>query len=273
MQRKKSEVRSTQNKKLKNKRAKIEFILVLLLSFTVLIMFIMSPIFNISEVIVNNSNHYSSDEIIKASGISTGINGFKNIGGNYKHYILFRYGQAEENIISSLPYIKDVVVKYIIPNKVVINIEEREPIIIIPYLGTYLLTDRYGYVVETVSNPEEYIMPEIKGLKFSGYEIGQPLDIVNDKNFEDLILLIDTLTKVDKSDNFKITELINSIDISDKNNIHITIDLRLVVNVGSIEQIDYKVKSLKQIFFKGIGKDEKGFLDFATGPYPVFIPN
>ncbi|HHV96446.1 MAG TPA: FtsQ-type POTRA domain-containing protein [Clostridiaceae bacterium] len=273
MQRKKSAALDTSDNKTKRNRIKIEIIFVLLLFVIVLFMFIMSPIFNISDIIVDGSSHYTAQEIINASGISIGENGFKNIGGNYKHYILFRYGQAEKNIISSLPYVKDVVVKYIIPNKVIINIEEREPVVLIPYLGTYLLTDRHGYVVETVSNPEEYNFPKIKGLKFSGYEIGQPLEIVNEKNFEDLILLIDTLTNEDKSDNFKITELINSIDISDKNNIHLTIDYRLAVNFGSIEQIDYKIKSLKQIFNKGIGKDEKGFLDFATGPYPVFIPN
>ncbi|NMB98294.1 MAG: FtsQ-type POTRA domain-containing protein, partial [Clostridiaceae bacterium] len=211
--------------------------------------------------------------IIKVSGISTGVNGFKNIGGNYKHYILMRYGQAEENIKSGLSYIKDVEVKYSIPNKVIIEIEEREPVILIPYLGTYLLVDRYGYVVEVVKSLEKNILPEIKGMKFAGYEIGQPLVIENNTTFEDLIFLIDTLTKEDKNDNLKIVELINSIDISDKNNIHLTIDNRIMVNIGSIEKIDYKIRSLKQIYYKNIGDDEKGFLNFTTGDYPVFIPN
>lgn len=272
MHKRKNKVKNVQNKEKKN-RKKLEIILVLFLSIVVLVMFMMSPIFNISEFIVYGSSRYTTQEIIKASGVSTGVNGFKNIGGNYKHYISLRYGQAEKNLTQKYPYIKEAIVRYSIPDTVIIEITEREPLMLVPYLGTYLIVDRDGYVVETSGDKEKYNLPEVKGLKFTKYEIGQPLIFENKKIFNEVIFLIDTLTKEDKNDNLKIVELINSIDISDKNNIHLTIDNRIMVNIGSIEKIDYKIRSLKQIYYKNIGDDEKGFLNFTTGDYPVFIPN
>jgi len=256
-----------------NRKKKLEFILILFLSIIVLILFIMSPIFNVSEVIIYGNNHYTTQEIAQASGVLTGVNGFKSIGGNYKHYISLSYGQAEKNIILRCPYIKEVSVRYSIPDNVIIQVVERNPIILLPYLGTFLLTDKDGCVVETIDDVEKSNLPQIKGIKFKGYEIGQPLKIENKESFKELIFLIDTLTQEDKNDNFKIVEIIDTIDISDSNNIYLFIDSRLVVNVGSLDELNYKMKSLKQIFFKNIGEEEKGFLDYTAGDYPVFIPS
>lgn len=272
MHKTKNEVKNRQNKEKKN-RKKLEIILVLFLSIVVLVMFMMSPIFNISEFIVHGNSRYTTQEIIGASRVSSGINGFKNIGGNYKHHISLRYGQAEKNLTQKYPYIKEAIVRYSIPDTVIIEITEREPLMLVPYLGTYLIVDRDGYVVETSGDKEKYNLPEVKGLKFTKYEIGQPLIFENKKIFNEVTFLIDTLTKEDKNDNFKIAVLIDRIDMSDEKNIHFLIDSRLVVNIGDVGQLDYKIKSLKQIFYKSLGESEKGFLDFATGDYPVFIPN
>mgnify|MGYP000949124890 CR=1 FL=1 len=274
MHTKKKYIKNSQNNdNIKKRKRKLEFILTSFLFIIVLVLFVMSPIFNVSNVSVYGNNHYTAQEIVKASEVVTGVNGFTDIGGTYKHYISLRYGQAEKKIIGKCPYIEEVSVKYSVPSKVIIQVKERNPIVLIPYLGSYLLVDRNGYVVDIINSDNKFNLPNIKGIKFKEYEIGHCLKIENKESFEELIILIDTLTEEDKSDTFKIAEIIDTIDISDSNNIYFFIDSRLVVNIGGLDELNYKIKSLKQIYFKNISKEEKGFLDFTAGEHPVFIPN
>ncbi|HOJ11594.1 MAG TPA: FtsQ-type POTRA domain-containing protein, partial [Clostridiales bacterium] len=201
-----------------------------------------------------------------------GVNGFKNIGGNIKQFISLRYGQVEKSILQKCPYIKHATVKYLPPNKIMIQVEERTPVALIPYIGAFLLVDREGYILDTATGDEGILLPKIKGLNFTSYQIGQALNIENRDKFDELIILVDTLTQEDKNDNFKIVEKINTIDISDSNNLYLFIDSRIIVNLGSLDDLNYKIRSLHQIFFKNIGEGEKGFSDYTAGDYPVFIP-
>jgi cell division protein FtsQ len=261
-----------EKEKIEKNKYKQRYLPVFLLLIAIIILLGISPLFNISKINVFGVNYYSDEDIIKVSGIVEGVNGFKNVGGGLKNFFFLRYGQAETDILNKCPYIKDVVVKYNLPNKVAIHIKEREPYVIIPYIGAYLVLDGYGHVLETVDDREKYSIPFIKGLKFTNYEIGQALEIENNRNFEKLLILIDALTEEEKNDNFKLIDNIDIIDVSDINNIHMFIDSRLVVNIGDLYELNYRIRALKQIINKNIGEDEKGMLDFTAGDYPVFIP-
>ncbi len=265
-------VRVEEKEKIEKNKYKLKYLLVFVLLIAIIILLGISPLFNISRINVFGVKYYNDEDIIKASEIVEGVNGFKNIGGDLKNFFFLRYGQAEADILNKYPYIKDAVVKYNLPNKVTIHIKEREPYVLIPYIGAYLVVDRDGYVLETINDKEKYSIPFIKGLKFTNYEIGQVLEIENIKHFEKLLILIDALTEEEKNDNFKLMNCIDTIDIGDINNIYMFIDSRLVVNIGDLHKLNYRIRALKQIFFKNIGRDEKGMLDFTAGDYPVFIP-
>lgn len=150
---------------------------------------------------------------------------------------------------------------------------ERKPFVLIPYIGTFLVVDREGFVLETIDSKEKVSLPYVKGIKFSNYEIGQAVKIENIEYFEKLIILLDALTEEEKDDKFKLIDNIDTIDISDVNNIYMLIDSRLVVNIGDTFNLNYRIRTLKQILYKYIGNDETGMLDFTTGDYPVFIPS
>lgn len=266
------------NKGIKNKKRKksrytiaiILFILVLLSSGMVLLG--MSSVFNISAIQVVGAKHCKSEDVIKASGIWKGTNGFKNIGGSLWNFICLRYGQVEANILRKFSYVKNVTVRYVLPNKVLIQVEEREPFVLIPYIGAFLLIDKEGYVLETLEGQEEASLPIAKGLDFVGYELGQALKIKNMENFDMLIILLNALTEEEKNDNFKLIDQIDIIDVSDAENICVFINSRLVVNYGDLYDLSYRIKMSKQIVHKSIDKNEKGILDFTKGDYPVFMP-
>jgi len=262
----------TKGKRKINKN-KLKCVLVFILFIAAIVLLGLSPLFNISGIDAYGIEYCSDKDIIEASGIIKGVNGFKNIGGSPRNFFLLRYGQAESDILNKCPYVKDIIVKYNLPNKVSIHIQERKPFVLIPYIGAYLVVDREGYVLETVDNKEKHSIPFTKGVKFANYEIGHALDIENMKHFEKLIILIDALTEEEKNDNFKLMDNIDTIDIGDINNVYIFIDSRLVVNIGDLYKLNYRIKTLKQIFYKNISRDEKGMLDFTTGDNPVFIPS
>ncbi|NSW90510.1 MAG: FtsQ-type POTRA domain-containing protein [Firmicutes bacterium] len=258
--------------KRKRKKKKLKYIMIFVLLVTAMVLLGMSSIFNISRIHVSGVKYCTDEDVITASGIIKGTNGFKSIGGNLRNFLFLRYGQAEANILNKCPYIKNVTVKYILPDKVLIHVEEREPFVLIPYIGAFLLIDREGYVLKTVDYKEKFSLPLAKGVKFTNYEIGQALKIENKENFDKLIILIDTLTEEEKNDNFKLMDYIDTIDVSDINNIYLFVDSRLVVNYGDLYDLNYRIRAFKQIFYKNINKKEKGMLDFTVGDYPVFIP-
>lgn len=274
------------NNKRKRRKSKyiavIIFILILLSAGIALLG--MSSAFNISEIQAVGAKHCESEEVVKASGALKGTNGFKNIGGGLRNFLYLRYGQAESNILRKFPYIKNVTVRYVLPDKVLIRVEEREPFVLIPYLGAFLLVDNEGYVLETLNQQgdegedeeeeekEEAFLPVVKGLKFTGYQAGQALKMENKENFNMLIILLNALTEEEKNDNFKFMEQIDIIDVSDADNIRVYMDSRLVVNYGDLYDLSYRVKLSRQIIQKNIDDNAKGILDFTRGDYPVFMP-
>lgn len=265
----------TDEKKVRMKKGLfwIKSILVLSIILTVLILFMISPLFNISRFQVQESVHYSQDILIDLSNIFVGDNGFKSIGTDINQIFGLRYGESEKNILKYCPYIKNVKVKYIIPNSVKISFTEREPVGSIAYLGANLVIDNEGYILDTVKDISLHKLPEIKGLKFSYYDLGKKLLTENPKNLEEAIEVLDIIRISDEKDRFKLLNMINSIDVGDLNKISITIDSRIILKLGDIEDLEYKIAATKQILLNSTKKEDKGLLDFTIGENPTFIPD
>ena len=159
-----------------------------------------SPIFNISEIVVNGNKTISQDNIIFLSNIKIGENLFrinkKNIESNIK-----RNG-----------YIESVIIKRKIPNKVEINIVERQVNFIIECGSGYAYINNQGYILEV--NSEKYNAPILLGTSTQV----ETLIEANRLESEDLKKLGTVLKIVDICKVNDISELITSIDITDTNN-------------------------------------------------------
>lgn len=251
----------------------LKFILIFIISFVIIVLIALSPLFNVNSIEVYGNKHYENSEIIDGSLISGGTNAFKVIGANIKSILNLRCTNAEINIMKFFPYAKNVVVKYKLPNKVEITIEERVPLALIPYMGTSLVIDQEGYVVDTQKNEQKYKLPLIKSLKFDNYELGQKLEVHNNESLNNAIKVLNEINLIDKTGEFKLLDSVNSIDAGDAGQICMFIDSRIAVNLGDLQDLTYKIRFLKQIYYKNIGKNEKGLIDFSTLDNPVFIPD
>lgn len=248
-----------------------KFVLSVFLIIVLSLLLMITPLFSISEIEVTGNNYYESEQIIKSSEIDVGRNGFLMINGDLKHFISLRYHNEEMNITSKLPYIRSARVFFLPAGKVLITVEEREALLSVEYLDVFLLLDKYGYVVEVIDEEKSSYITA-KGLRFNGFELGGKLFVDNPDNLEALISFVGALTKEEKNDKLKIEDYINLIDINDKDNLKLFLDSRIIVNFGQIKDSQYKIRTLKQIFFESIRETEKGMLDFSSGEYPVFMP-
>lgn len=270
--------RNGKKEKHKKKRFKLKFLLLFIFVVTITVSIAISPICNLDKIVVQGSQKYKDDDIISSAEIYKGVNTFKILWKNIeeirdvKYFCLLRYGNAERNILKSHPYIKEVFVKLLIPNQISISISERSGVCILPYLGNYILMDKEGYILDTIDRPDKKGLPLLKGISFEGFELGQALNVKNPQSIEDTVGVLDAIEDSDKNDKFKIFDILKTIDVNDTKKIYLLLDDRIVVNIGDLKDISYKLNFLKQIYLKKISKEEKGLLDFSTGENPNFIP-
>ncbi|MCX8130345.1 MAG: FtsQ-type POTRA domain-containing protein [Clostridia bacterium] len=249
----------------------IKFILITALLVTTIVLLALSPLFNITRVEVKGSQRYEQGDIISTSGVIIGNNGFKTIGSNIKNFFTFRYGNAEEEILKTYPYIKSVIVRFIVPGKVRISITERKPEAVVESVTSNLIIDNEAYVLETIGKKVIKGMPLIKGLKFSSFEIGKSLNIADSGAYKDAFRLINQVKELDNKGGEKLYNHIYSIDVADRQKIRASIDSRITVNFGNLNFLEYRLDFCKHILFTKLGKEDKGYLDMTTEK-PSFTP-
>ena len=92
----------------------------------------MSPAFNLTEIVVENGENVTKEDISNAINVNYGENIFKQ---NYKML---------KNDVLSLPYISDVRIKLKFPDKIEFEYTEREQYALIKFLDSYYVVDKYG---------------------------------------------------------------------------------------------------------------------------------
>ncbi|HHV98487.1 MAG TPA: FtsQ-type POTRA domain-containing protein [Clostridiaceae bacterium] len=250
----------------------IKLILTLVLFGAMLVLITFLPFFNVARIEVNGNLHYDAETYINAIEADVGDNGFKFISGGLLNILSFRYGRSELNILENYPYVKDVIVRYVIPDRVVIDVIERKPVVLVPYYGTYLVMDNEGYIVDSVKDPGDENLPVVRGFVFDNYEIGHALIVDNPQKIKQLVKLTSQIRESDEVGGYTLSDKILFYDVNDINNILVTLNEELIVNLGDLRDLRYRLDTLKEIL-KSALKNEKGLLDFTAGENPVFIQN
>lgn len=259
-------------KKSKVKSFLIKFILITVLLTISLVLFARTSYFNISSVKVIGNTHYKDTDIIKTSNIKKGANGFITMGISPMDIFTLSFGKSEKAILSKYPYVKNVTVRFNIPNNVSIIISEREPSSIIDYKGQGIIVDKEMYALDLVKQGDNFDVPELFGIKFDTYKFGEVLKVKNTESINVLKSLTESINKKDEGENLKLFRLIKSINLEDINNISITINPNIIVNFGDLKDLDYRITYLKQIYPVYIKNNINGYLDFTTGENPLFQP-
>lgn len=158
-----------------------------------------SPIFNIQNIEVVNNSQLSPETIVSLSELSVGQNIFKF----WKNDV--------ENKIKSNAYIKNVELKREFPNKIQINVEEREAKFSVPVLGEYAYISTQGYILEITQN--ELNLPIINGISTKEEEIKVGNRLEN-KDLTELEIILKIMNAMKEN---QLDKEVTTIDISNKN--------------------------------------------------------
>ncbi|MDR5658034.1 FtsQ-type POTRA domain-containing protein [Serpentinicella sp. ANB-PHB4] len=208
-------------------------IIVILLVFILLGIYylLQSDLFNLKEVEITGTNYVSDEEVIDSGKLTLGRNILK-----------YNLNDIEKNLLKH-PYISEVLARKRFPNKVSIDIREREYYAIIPNMGSYIYIDHEGYILKIENNriyKDNYIL--ITGLMIDNLEVGEKISVQNDEK------LIYISKIIEASNLLEINDLISEINILQEPDVISLIlinEIEAWINPG--DDPAYIVTSLKEI--------------------------
>lgn len=216
---------------------------------------LVSPIFNIKDIIVTDNNKVPNDTIISLSTLQLEQNIFKF----YKKNI--------ENKIKENPYIEKVTIHRKLPSTVEIKVTERVAQYAVDYMGKYAYINTQGYILELAENNQD--MPIIQGASTNEEEF----QLGNRLNNEDLNKLEDVIAIMDVMKQYKLNEKVTSIDISNKNEYIIYLaDEKKKVHIGDTSNLSNKILYVQAIIEQEKGTEGDIFVngDLNNGFNPYF---
>lgn len=213
--------------------------------------------FKINTITVKGDSIYGEDRIIAASGIKTG-----------KNLFLSNVERASEGICRILPYISKANVKRKLPSTIIIEITGDKAYLALNTGNGTALADKDGKVLEFVAS-EKVTGKMVKvdtGVTLSA-EIGSYLfDTNNTKETPEKVKakveLLKSILKAIESSKLKD---ITAVNIKSDSNIYMMYQNRLKLNLGSISEIEYKLKAAAEIIAKEdeVAPNEKGEIFLA----------
>ncbi len=197
-----------------------------------------SPLFNITQIEVINTNLLSKDKVISLSGIKKDQN-------------IFRF--LKSDVIKKIkedPYVQDVKINRQLPNKVQIDIEERQRNFSLEFLNGYAYINNQGYILEI--SQDKLNLPVIKGASTEENNI-TPGKRLEQKDLEKLEVAIKIMTIAKENE---LDEKVTSIDISNKNEYILYLESeKKTVYLGNQENLTTKMLYTKKIIEKESGNE------------------
>lgn len=207
-----------------------------------------TPIFGVSEVLVEGNNKLTSEEIINISGIQKGQN-------------IFRINTKKTAAkLEELPYVNDAEIVRKFPAKVKIVLAEATEDIIIDTPLEFIVATIDSKVLYKTDNVTEVPVPIVKGVKVKAAEVGAKVES------EDLEKDSKNLEYVKSFFGSDYWSEIDEFDVSDPSNFMMIMRSGMRVTFGTVEtleSLERKVKMLDAIIPQ-VKQNERSYLDLTT---------
>ncbi len=236
----------------------------------ILLVLLYAPIFNITAIDVTGVTRYEPEQIRQISGLVLGENGFRKLKFTPEALEL-RLIDSEKKV-ESLSYIKDCRVSLVFPNKVKIEVSERQPVAHIRHLDSYLTVDGEGYVLESSAQMPNVGLAEFRGIEFTKYTLGGQLEASDIQLIKTGVNIMEAIKTSDRNTEFKLYDILDWIDMVDRNNVLLSLDNRIIVRFNPEDKLQYTIDFTKEIFFKKINTTATGRLEFSGDQSPSFSP-
>ena len=223
---------------------KIVFFLAIIFAFIYLLFNLET--FNLENIQVEGNTKYSDEQIVQNSNLKLGENIFKQLLNS-------------ENKNVNLPYIANTKLNYLIPDTIVINVEERYPMYIAldSSTGKYYKIDNEGYLLEEceLSSKKDELLVE-------GFTFGENIKF-GEKINEIYIEKLEVYNSIkNEFENIQIEGSITKVNFSNSLTI-VTLDDKLNIVFANNSNLNYKVSFLKGIMQKN-GNNMEGTIDMSV---------
>lgn len=222
----------------------------------ILVFLCKSEVFKICNIEITGNNQITKELILELSQINLQENIF-----------LTNTNKAQKNIIGN-PYIKEVKITRMLPDKIKIKVVEKEKTYMLQIDGNYVYIDQDGYFLEISENKLDNL------IILEGYSTKKEEIILgNTLNEDDLEKLEDMKQILKSAEKNEIRNYITSINIKDKNNYILKLPIyKKIVYIGDTGNLATKMLRTKDIIDKTMEQEGKIFVngDFNEGFDPYF---
>ncbi len=219
----------------------------------VLIVLANTVLFRCTEIEVAGNVRYTPDQIIAGSELKTGDN-----------LLHINAKEAEKKVVDKCLFVDEAEVRKSFPTKLVITVKEAQICFSVSDNGTTAGISRGGRVIKYLDGTEDAIV--LKGFEPESLELGSWLKSKNETKNE---LPWEMLTIMEEAGLTKITE----IDITDRYSPKVTIDNRILLNLGGATELESKFLVAKDLIDLHIKEDENVIVSLSNPEKPSVRPN
>ena len=202
----------------------ITVIIISLIVFFVAALIGIFLIFKVETIDVIGESKYSREEIIAAAGYSVGDNLF-----------FLPVQEVEESLPKRLPYIESAKITREIPHTISIDITPSSQAAVLNYEGNTVVVDGDGKVIDITKDTDA------KGIKVFGVEILKPKlssqVVIKDEEQNDAFY-----KAIGKLKSINGLKDMSSLDLNDLEDIVLTYQDRIKMDLGSVTRLPYKIQ-------------------------------
>ncbi len=239
-----------EKRKVKNR---IVFVIIFVISSLSLFLFLRSPLFTVTEITVTGLEMVPREELFLVMGLRDGMNMWKLSPPEIRNRAL------------TVPQIKEVEVERVLPDKLFIDVQEKDPFALVPYHGYYLEVASDGVIIG-LRNDYEKDLPLITGLSQANMDVGY--SIANGKRGD----IVGEFLEVFYS---KPSLPVKEIDVKDPDQIIVYSWEGVEIWLGKNEELPRKLEVMDHLYHRLLKTETnllEGYLDLRAVEAPVFKP-
>lgn len=210
------------------------------------IVFAPTIFFQVSKINVTGDTRYTSEQLIKSTGVKQGDNMF-----------FLDTEQIAADLKDEYPYLDTVKLRRKLPSTLQIEVSDRTAALSIEQNGKYLILDMSGKVLEKTKSAAKGTA-KVTGVPMKGLHVGDTVD--EDKYGK----AASVMKLLELTDQYGMKKHIKTIDVEKAYDVRVTYDKRYTILLGALEEsnLEHKIQFLKAIL-KEPSLPESGVIDLT----------
>lgn len=210
------------------------------------IVFAPTIFFQVSKINVTGDTRYTSEQLIKSTGVKQGDNMF-----------FLDTKQIAADLKDEYPYLDTVKLRRKLPSTLQIEVSDRTAALSIEQNGKYLILDMSGKVLEKTKSVAKGTA-KVTGVPMKGLHVGDTVD--EDKYGK----AASVMKLLELTDQYGMKKHIKTIDVEKAYDVRVTYDKRYTILLGALEEsnLEHKIQFLKAIL-KEPSLPESGVIDLT----------